>query len=121
MKYLLFSLAIVPLLLAALADAYTIDGTTVSTYVACAEYGRSVVYVLTATDTQAHTYDLGLDTTGLMVAHTGAVDVDGDRLIWLGHRAGEQATVSIGGGPCDDPVPRLSPLYRYWTPWVFAP
>jgi hypothetical protein len=104
----------VPLLLAVLADAYAIAGATVSTYVACAEYGRSVVYVLTATDTQAHTYDLGLDTAGLMVAHTGAVDVDGDRLIWIGHKVGAQATISIGGGPCNDPVSRLRPLYRRW-------
>lgn len=99
-------------------DAYTIDGATVETHVECAEYGRSVVYVLTATDTQARTYLLWVNTTDLLVSHTGLVDVDGDRLIWLGHKVGDRATVSIGGGPCEDPVPRLSPLYQWWLPVV---
>jgi hypothetical protein len=118
MKYLLFSLAIVPLMLAALADSYAIDGADVRVSTECAEYGRSVVYVLTATDMQARTYLLWQDTTVLLVSHTGLVDVDGDRLIWLQHKLGDRATVSIGGGPCEEPVPRLSPLYRWWLPLV---
>lgn len=95
-------------------DTYTIDGASVQTSVECAEYGRSVVYVLTATDGQARTYLLWVNTTELMVSHTGLVDVDSDRLIWLQHKVGDRATVSIGGGPCDEPAPRLSPLYRWW-------
>lgn len=111
----IFRMPVMEALPLAVADeGYTLDGATVQTYAACAEYGRSVVYALTATDTLARRYTLWVDTTELFVSHTGLVDVDGDTLIWLQHKVGDRATVSIGGGPCDEPVPRLSPRYRWW-------
>jgi hypothetical protein len=115
----IFRMPVMEVLPLAAADAaYALDGATIETYVACAEYGRSVVYVLTATDTQARAYTLWINTTALIVSHTGLVAIEWDTLIWLQHRAGDRATVTIGGGPCDEPVPRLTPRYRQWLPLV---
>jgi len=113
----LFRMPVMELLpLVAADEAYAVDGAAVETFVACAEYGRSVVIVLTATDSQARRYNLGVDTTGLIVSHTGLVAVAGETVDWLPHDPGDRATVVIGGGPCDAPVLRLWRVTRVWLP-----
>jgi hypothetical protein len=100
-------------------DTYTIDGAHVTASTFCRDDGtQTVIYELTATDTRERRYALGYDPAELHTATGGLMAVEGSELHWLRHRVNDVARVSISGGPCDVPVPRLAPIYRTYMPTI---